>query len=460
MRRLALFRRVFLYSRAIREHLSPAGLLVASMTGFAGALGLDTQSNLAHTVFALGAALLAVDAVGAVLIARRLPRLVARRHLPQFVTVGSAARYRLEVGNTGARPLPRLVLAEALRQPWPSTLPAATADRSSNRFDRRVGYPAYLKVLRRLRRVEVESIGCEMLLPGQRREFTMTLTPIARGIAVFENLCLICAGPFGLVTVRRPAVVGGGAADARDAGRRGGADANAVVDTLSVLPARLPVAVPPATSRRLLQPGGVALALRVGESEEFRSLRDYRPGDPLRAIHWRSFARTGKPLVREYQEEFFARHALLLDTAAEAFSPALETAVSLAAGLVVQPREPDSLLDLLFVGDRVHRLTAGRGIGSTDALLRVLATVEATPADSIAALVGCLEQHAAQVASVIAIFLAWDEARQAAIRRLIARGLRPMVLVVDDATTDSDAADGEFAGCLRRVAVTPAGAAT
>ena len=44
------------------------------------------------------------------------------------------------------------------------------------------------------------------------------------------------------------------------------------------------------------------------------SLRDYRPGDPLQRIHWKSFARTGDPVVREYQDEFFERHALILDT--------------------------------------------------------------------------------------------------------------------------------------------------
>ena len=44
------------------------------------------------------------------------------------------------------------------------------------------------------------------------------------------------------------------------------------------------------------------------------SLRDYRPGDPLQRVHWKSFARTGRPVVKEYQDEFFERHALVLDT--------------------------------------------------------------------------------------------------------------------------------------------------
>jgi hypothetical protein len=178
----------------------------------------------------------------------------------------------------------------------------------------------------------------------------------------------------------------------------------------------------------------------VGDAEEFRSLRDYRPGDPLRSIHWRSFARTGKPVVREFQEEFFSRHALVLDTAAPyPFAPAFEAAVSMAAWLVARPRDADSLLDLMFVGDRVHRLTAGRGLSGADALLRVLATVAPTPPENIAPLLATLERNAARVSSVIAIFLAWDAPRQDAVRHLLARGVRPTVLVVEtDAAPVSD----------------------
>jgi hypothetical protein len=72
-----------------------------------------------------------------------------------------------------------------------------------------------------------------------------------------------------------------------------------------------PLALPGA---RKFQQGGVSLSASIGDSEEFLSLRDYRPGDPLQRLHWKSFARTGKPIVKEYQDEFFERHALVLDT--------------------------------------------------------------------------------------------------------------------------------------------------
>jgi uncharacterized protein (DUF58 family) len=436
MRKLALFRFVFLSSHWLRERLTPAGLVIVALSGFAGAFGLDTQTNLAHMVFSLGISLVAVDSVAAALRRRRAPRLAVRRHLPGFVTCGEPARYRIEVRNDGAIPAQACCLVERLRQPWPS--PAALQHHrnpvATNRFDRRIGYPAFLDMVRRLRALDVERVVLPTLLPGQRADMDVPARPTARGLAVFESLWLVMTGPLGLVETRVPVA--------------------AVAGSLPVLPIRLPVELPPPASHRLLQPGGISLAQHVGDTEEFRSLRDYRPGDPMRAIHWRSFARTGKPLVREFQEEFFSRHALVLDTAAPyPFAPAFETAVSMAAWLVARPRDADSLLDLMFVGDRVHRLTAGRGLGGADALLRVLATVAPTPPESIEPLLATLERNAAQVSSLFAIFLVWDEPRRNAVRRLLARGVRPSVLIMEQEGMPPVDDDAMFAGMLRRIAV-------
>jgi uncharacterized protein (DUF58 family) len=433
VRKLALFRRVFLASRWLRERLTPAGLALAGLAAFAAAFGIDTQSNLAHGLFVIGASLLAVDATGAAWLRRRAPPIVARRQLPAFVTAGEAMRYRLELRNAGARRLAPARLFERLHQPWPPAAALAAATGSGEGFDRRVGYPAFMELLRRLRAIEIDAVALPALLPGQGREIEVAARPVARGVARFDTLYLAQSGPLGLVELRTPLGV--------------------AAASLAVLPARLAVALPPASNQRHLQPGGISLAQHVGDAEEFRSLRDYRPGDPLRAIHWRSFARTGRPVVREFQEEFFSRHALVLDTASPAGGEAaFETAVSMAAWLVAQPRDADSLLDLMFVGDRVHRLTAGRSLGGADGLLRVLAGVAPTPPAGIAPLLASVERHSTQVASVVALFLSWDAARRQAVRRLMARGLRPTVLLV--AATDSrDAADfTEFAGVLRHVA--------
>lgn len=243
--KLALFRFVFVASRWLRERLTPAGLVIVALTAFAGAFGLDTQSNLAHMLFSLGASVVAVDAAAAVLVHRRAPRLSVRRHLPDFVTSGEPARYRIEVQNERTQPTRTGGLVEQLRQPWPSptSLEHFRGAAASNRFDQRIGYPAFLEILRRLRAIDVERISMPPLLPGQRVDIEVAIRPTARGLAVFESLALVIPGPLGLVETRVPV--------------------NAGEATLAVLPTRLPVELPPAASHRLLQPGGIALAQHV-----------------------------------------------------------------------------------------------------------------------------------------------------------------------------------------------------
>ena len=167
-------------------------------------------------------------------------------------------------------------------------------------------------------------------------------------------------------------------------------------------------------------PGGIHLARNVGDSREFLSLRDYRPGDPPRHLHWRSWARTGRPIVREFQDEYFDRQALILDTfsadgdAGETF----EAAVSLAASLALQARRPDSLLDLLFVGHDVVHLTGGRGVDTDKHLLEALACVEPCATPGFDRLAQQVLQHGAQLSGITCIMLGWDAPRRELVRRL------------------------------------------
>jgi len=52
-------------------------------------------------------------------------------------------------------------------------------------------------------------------------------------------------------------------------------------------------------SGRRYQPGGIPLSSSTGDAIEFVGTREYREGDPVRNIHWRSWARRGEPVVKE-----------------------------------------------------------------------------------------------------------------------------------------------------------------
>ena len=81
-------------------------------------------------------------------------------------------------------------------------------------------------------------------------------------------------------------------------------------------------------------------------------------------------------MVREYQDEYFERHALVLDTfCARDEEGAFEEAVAVAASLAETIDTHECLLDLMFVGAEAYTFTAGRGQMHPDGLLAVLAGV-------------------------------------------------------------------------------------
>jgi uncharacterized protein (DUF58 family) len=52
---------------------------------------------------------------------------------------------------------------------------------------------------------------------------------------------------------------------------------------------------------------------RSAQQQEYHGLRDYRPGDSPRWIHWRTSARLGKPMVKEFEQLNEQDLAILLD---------------------------------------------------------------------------------------------------------------------------------------------------
>jgi uncharacterized protein (DUF58 family) len=84
----------------------------------------------------------------------------------------------------------------------------------------------------------------------------------------------------------------------------------------------------------------------------FHSLRDYRPGDPPRMIHWRASAkRGGAPVVRQSADPEEPVQVLVLDTAATAYHPAaFEEAVRIIASLAVAAYREGLGLELRSTG--------------------------------------------------------------------------------------------------------------
>ncbi|MFN8549061.1 MAG: DUF58 domain-containing protein [Candidatus Eisenbacteria bacterium] len=113
-----------------------------------------------------------------------------------------------------------------------------------------------------------------------------------------------------------------------------------------------------------------------GFSVEFAEHRQYMPGDPIRFVDWKLFAKSDRYYIKEYEEETNLRAYLLLDTSSsmlfqgpEASLSKLRYAISLAAALGYLMIQQQDAVGLLTFSDRVHKLVPARSTGSH---LRVL----------------------------------------------------------------------------------------
>ena len=332
--------------------------------------------------------------------------------MPRLATAGAPFGYRILVRSQSLQPQRGLTLRDNLADPRPSYAQFKSAvDREWSLLRRPTLFDIWRKLIAVNGGAPLTERTLAELSAGRAVEVVSELTPQRRGVLRFESLTLARPDPLNLFRA---------CADYRAA------------DTILVLPKCYRLPAPALPGARRYQHGGVALASSVGDSEEFVSLRDYRPGDPLQRVHWKSFARLGYPVVKEYQDEFFERHALVLDTfASGASEDAFEEAVAVAASFAASVDTRECLLDLMFVGRETYCFTAGRGQLHAQQLLEVLAAVS-PHAGGFRALADSVLAGRAALSSAILVLLAWDGPRQELVSRLRATGLQVLVLLVTD----------------------------
>jgi uncharacterized protein (DUF58 family) len=169
--------------------------------------------------------------------------------------------------------------------------------------------------------------------------------------------------------------------------------ARLVVDPAEVVvyPALAPL--PPAILRGLPSAQATAHRRALDRQGELAGLRAFRDGDDPRAIHWRSSARRGLPLVREHENDQGQRALIVFDNGASPASaqtrsgnsltttvadPAFELAVSRTAALCVELVRRGLAVGLCTRGGE---LAPAAGPRQLTRLLRLLAFIQPEPAD-------------------------------------------------------------------------------
>lgn len=422
-----LLYRIFCFTYALeqsrRRRLTKTGSIILSCLIFSAALGLDTNQNMTYQIFTFLLSILIVAIVSSRFFFFRFS---ATRKLPRFATVGVNLKYRITIHNKTNHLQNNLKVLESFADPRPTfkefSETPEPGEEKRNPFDKYVGYYRWIWLIARKRAATAKAIDLPPLPPHSKTEIVYEITPTYRGIIRFADLSIIrpdCLNLFNACVT------------------------NYLPQSLLVLPKLYnlpPLRLPGA---RRYQSGGVALASSVGDSEEFRSLREYRPGDSMRQIHWKSWAKVGKPIVKEEQDEFFVRHALILDTFQSVkYSEMLEEAVAIAASLACEVQTQESLLDLMFVGHEAYCFTFGRGLSHTDKMLEILASVVACRDKSFNFLLPLVMERVSLLSGCICIFLCWDDDRKKLVNYLNAMGIHTLVLILTE-TGEIDNLDRE-----------------
>jgi uncharacterized protein (DUF58 family) len=413
------FNLIFRLDRWIRRSFTKAGLLILGSLIAAATFGIDTRQNVAYQLFALLFALLFLAFISSWFIRVRL---TARRELPEIATVGESIQYRVHVQNNSQKLQHNLTLRDYLKQPLPTFEEFLQAKeprkKRRNWFDHYVGYHRWRWLMNLNRGAMIKEENLPAIPPFASISATITLQPLRRGYIYFSNMNFACPDPFGLFNFLYKIKLS---------------------DRLLILPKRYPVGEISLFGSRKYQRGGVQLAMSIGEAEEFVALREYRPGDPLRHIHWKSWAKLGKPIVKEFQDEFFVRHALILDTFTEnAHGELFEAAVSVASSFASAPHSEEILLDLMFIGTQAYCFNSGRGLAHTDQLLEILACVEACTDKPFESLYPLIREHTASLSGSVCILLNWDESRQKLIKILKQAGIPVLVFIISDTKLEID----------------------
>jgi len=99
----------------------------------------------------------------------------------------------------------------------------------------------------------------------------------------------------------------------------------------------------------------------VDADMSFHAIREYAPGDSRRQVHWKSTAKTGRLMVRQYEESRRSRMAVVLGLAETEYATdaEFELAVSAAASLALRAVHDARDLDVV-VGAEVPRVVRGR----------------------------------------------------------------------------------------------------
>ena len=408
-----LFRLGYKLQQWILKRFTPAGLAILICLMITLIVGIDTKQTTTYQILTFLLAVLTI----AVAFSFYFPgRFTIQRSLPRFATVGTELYYRVSITNNSRKIQTGLLFIEEIAHPkfslaeFKRIIKAASKKGSFHSLI--YIYYRWVKSISRQKKAKTKAIAVPNIKPQSTTEIKGQIIPTYRGVVSLRGVSILRPDPFNIFnaikTIFQPR-------------------------SLLVLPKRYQLPAIELPGSRMSQAGTMSKVASKGDSEEFIALRDYRPGDPLRKIHWKSWARTGKPIVKVEQSEFYVRQALILDNFQSAsHSEILEEAIAVAASFACDFQTQESLLDLMFVGLDSYSFPSDRGFNNSEQILEILAGVTPCQDATCDRLTAVVSQKASMLSGCICILISWDEQRQKLINYLQRLDIPLLILLITE----------------------------
>jgi len=185
---------------------------------------------------------------------------------------------------------------------------------------------------------------------------------------------------------------------------------------------------------------GLETTRRLGVSEEFVGIREYRQGDSPRYVHWRSTARHNRLMVKEFQEERTTLVTLMVDLGQLGLvgvgdHTSVEYGIKAAASIARRTAKRGHRLQYFGISEKVDHVPAGQGTGHLLAILDRLAFARAEGKSAFAIVSRDLSRNLPR-GSTMVLFTGAAAAELDALFAVVAeatvRRILPIVVLIDD----------------------------
>jgi uncharacterized protein (DUF58 family) len=200
-------------------------------------------------------------------------------------------------------------------------------------------------------------------------------------------------------------------------------------------------------------PGGQSVRSRTHQiTPNVSTIRDYVPGDSLNRIHWRSTARTGRLMAKEFELDPTAEVYVVLDMQERVQAqPALpravrgerrprderqaesteEYAVQAAASIARHLLDQNRPVGLIAWGQHREVIPPERETRQLDKILTALAVLRAYGSQSLAEVLAAESARFGRNCTLVIITPSLDERWVTSLQHLLYRGARAIAIVVD-----------------------------